>query len=164
MVALTSRFIVLVVAQKKEIRTSGWKSHLVVQSNCAKQEQVPLNSKERFVLILGHCAVACHEGYLLLLLGVWNVYYTQAGNPQTYSRNFPKGSTTKLYVESLPALYVLCKQWNRTQSCFGGLKEHEWVCPVFLSTCPNKCKSCWKSSCPEPRKRRMPTKQMCYLF
>lgn len=71
-------------SDSKAIRTTGWKSHLVVKSNGAKQEQVPLNSKESFVPILGHHAVASHGGYLLLLLGVWNVYYTEAGNPQTY--------------------------------------------------------------------------------
>lgn len=79
MVALASRYILLVVTSKEEIQTTGWKSHLVVQRNGAEQEQVPLNSKERFVLILGHRAVVCYRGYLLLLVGVWNVYYTQAG-------------------------------------------------------------------------------------
>lgn len=68
----------------EEIQTTRLKSHLVVQRNGAKQEQVPLNSNARFVLILGHHAVACYKGYLLLFMGVWNVYYTQAGNPQTY--------------------------------------------------------------------------------
>lgn len=66
--ALKSRFIVLVVTLKKEIKTTGWKSHLVVQRNPSKQEQEALNSKERFVLILGQCAVACYEGCLLLLM------------------------------------------------------------------------------------------------
>jgi len=52
--------------------------------NGAKQEQVALNSKEKFVLTLGHHAVACYEGYLLLLMETWNVYYIQAANPQTH--------------------------------------------------------------------------------
>lgn len=50
--------------------------------------------QERFVLILGHRAVAHCKGYLLLFMGVWNVYYTQAGNPQTLNK-FSKGRHRK---------------------------------------------------------------------
>lgn len=74
MVALRSRFPVLVVTLEREVQTMRWKSHLVVQGHSARQEQVPLNSKERFVLMLGHRALACYKGYLLLFMEVWNVY------------------------------------------------------------------------------------------
>lgn len=74
MVALWSRFPVLVLTLEKEVQTVGWKSHLVVQGHGARQEQLPLNSKERFVLMLGHRALACYKGYLLLFMEVWNVY------------------------------------------------------------------------------------------
>lgn len=62
MVALRSRFSLLVVTLEKEVQTVGWKSHLVVQGHGARQEQLPLNSRERFVLMLGHRALACLKG------------------------------------------------------------------------------------------------------
>lgn len=67
-VALRSRFLILVVTLGREVQTVGWKSHLVVQGHGARQEKVSLNSKERFVLMLGHCALACYKEYLLLFM------------------------------------------------------------------------------------------------
>lgn len=83
---LSSSFLVACESRDfEEGSVKPWveKLNLVVQGHGAQQEGVSLSYRDRLGLTQGHHAVACHEGYLLLLVGVWNAYHTQTGNPQT---------------------------------------------------------------------------------